>query len=117
VAHLVNLKVSDILVRFVMQRRRAGPRLLAGLRLYAVPKLPAGADEVTGVAVGIAFQIILVLRLGFPEGTGGRQFRHDLARPQTGGLDVRDRIFRDALLLLVGVENGRPVTHETGGER
>ena len=63
----------------------------------------------TGVAVRIVLEIILVLWLGLPEGTSGRDLRHDLARPEAGGLDIRDRIFRDALLLIIRVENGGPV--------
>src|SRR6478752_7276869 len=45
-------------------------------------QLPLRADEVAGVAVRIAFQVILVLRLRLPEIASGREFGHDLARPQ-----------------------------------
>src|SRR5216683_4298720 len=91
--------------------RDGSRRPLTGLRFGAAWKPPAGADEMTGVAVRIVLQIILMLRLGFPEGADGRQFRHDLAGPETGGFDIRDRILRDALLLVVQIENGGPVTH------
>jgi hypothetical protein len=50
-----------------------------------------------------------MLRLGFPEGTDGGELGYDFARPETGGLDIRDRILRDALLLVVHVENGRAI--------
>jgi hypothetical protein len=86
-----------------------GITTLAGLRLRTMRKLPAGPDEVTGIAVRIPLQIILMLRLGLPERTDGRHFRHDLAWPKAGGLDIRYRIFRDALLLVVQVENGGTV--------
>jgi hypothetical protein len=49
-----------------------------------------------------------MLRLGFPEGADGRHFRYDLAWPEDEGLDIRDRILRDALLLVVHIDNGRP---------
>jgi hypothetical protein len=71
-------------------------------------ELPSLPNEMT-VAVRIALQIILMLRLGFPEGTGGREFRDDFPGPEAGGLDIRDRILGDALLLVVDIENGRPV--------
>src|ERR1700675_1155925 len=96
-----------------MPRRIAVLGALAGLRLRAVRKLPARPDEMTGVAVRIAFQIILVLRLGVPEGTGGCELGYDFARPETGGLDIRDRILRDALLLVVHTENGGSVARSS----
>src|SRR5271169_6408608 len=73
-------------------------------------ELPALPNEMTGVAIRIALQIILMLRLGFPEGTGGREFGNDLAGPETGGLDIRDRVLGDALLLVVDVEDCGAVT-------
>jgi hypothetical protein len=91
-------------------RRIAVPGAPAGLGLRAVGKFPARADEVTGVAVRVALEIILVLRLDFPEGPGGRQLGNDLARPETRGLDIGDRVLGDPLLPVGGVENGRPVT-------
>ena len=45
-------------------------------------KLPLRADEVAGVAIRVAFQVVLVLGLGLPEVASGRNFRHHLARPQ-----------------------------------
>src|SRR5919106_4450991 len=44
-------------------------------------KLPVRTDEVAGVALRDALQVILVLRLGFPEGTDRRHLGHDLSRP------------------------------------
>ena len=61
------------------------PRL-AGLRFRTARKLPARADD------RIMLEIILVLRLGLPEGTHRRQLRHDLTRPKSGRLDICDRI-------------------------
>src|SRR5882672_9575100 len=64
----------------------------------------------TGVAVRKMLQIILMLRLGLPEGTDGCHFRHDLAWPEAGGLDICDRILRNALLLVTHIENSGAVT-------
>src|ERR1700730_11035247 len=90
---------------------RGWARALAGLRVRAEWKLPARADEMAGVAVRIVLQIILMLRLRLPERGDGCQFRHDIARPQTGSFDIRNRILSDALLLIIQVENGRAVAH------
>ena len=47
-----------------------------------------------------------MLGLGLPERTGGRYFGDDLARPKTGSIDIGDGVFRDPLLLVVGIEDG-----------
>src|SRR3954467_9583488 len=44
-------------------------------------KLPLRADEVAGVTIRVAFQVVLVLGLGLPEVANGRNLRHHLARP------------------------------------
>ena len=62
-----------------------------------------------GVAVGVFLQIVLVLGFGFPERARGREFRYHFARPNTGCVDVRNGFFRDAPLLIAGVEDRRPV--------
>ncbi len=43
---------------------------------------PVGPDEMATVAVGISFEIILMLGFGLPEVACGNDFRDDLARPQ-----------------------------------
>jgi hypothetical protein len=50
-----------------------------------------------------------VFGLGLPEVAFGNHFGDDLAWPQTRGVDVGDGVQRDSLLLLVGVEDRRPV--------
>src|SRR4051812_16060086 len=70
---------------------------------------PVRPDEVAGVAVGDALQVVLVLGLGFPEGAGRGDFRHDLPGPKARGVDVGDGVERDALLLFVRIEDRRPV--------
>src|SRR5215467_6156866 len=62
------------------RRRPHVPRSPSG----GVPprQLPMRADEVAGVAVRMAFQVILVLGLGLPEIASRRELSHDLSRPQ-----------------------------------
>src|SRR6185503_14043600 len=72
---------------------------------------PARAHEVAGVAIRNALQVILVLRLGFPEITDRLDLRDDLARPQTRGVDIRNRVLGDALLFLARVIDGRAIAH------
>ena len=72
-------------------------------------QLPVRPREVAGVAPRQALEVVLVLGLGLPEVARGRDFRDDLARPQPRGLDVGDGVQRDALLLVVGVEDRRAV--------
>src|SRR4051794_34174105 len=50
-----------------------------------------------------------MLGLGLPERTGRLDLRDDLAGPQSGGVDVRDRLARDPLLLGVEVVDRRAV--------
>ena len=53
----------------------------SGRCLGAARKHPAGPDEVAGVAMGNALEIILVLGLGLPEIAGRLDLGHDLAGP------------------------------------
>ena len=50
-----------------------------------------------------------MLGLGLPEGSGRRDLGDHLAGPQAGRVDVGDRVFGDALLLVVEVEDRRAV--------
>src|SRR5262245_10541162 len=54
--------------------RRSGGRIPAG-------QLPIWAYEVAGITMRDALEIVLVLGLRFPEITGRRDFRDNLARP------------------------------------
>ena len=54
-------------------------------------------------------QVVLMLGLSLPEGTGGHDFCHDLSWPQAGSIDIGDGVFSDALLFVVHVEDGRPI--------
>src|SRR5829696_7767030 len=83
-------------------------RLLAS-RGAAVGQHPARAREVAGVAVRVALQVVLVLRLGLPERTGRGDLGDDLAGPQPGRLDVGDGVLGNPALLLIEVEDRRAV--------
>src|SRR3954469_429474 len=48
----------------------------------AVRQLPPRPREVTGVAVRVVLEIVLMLGLGLPEGHGLADQSHHLARPQ-----------------------------------
>src|SRR5277367_6007902 len=74
--------------------------------LRPVRQFPVSSDEVAGVAVRNALQIVLMLRFGFPEVTCWRHFRHDLARPEARRLDISNRVQGHLPLLLSGVEDG-----------
>src|SRR5277367_6029391 len=50
-----------------------------------------------------------MLGLGLPERSGGCQLGDSLARPKAGSIDIGNRVFRDPLLLVAGIEDGRPV--------
>src|SRR5207249_2818566 len=72
-------------------------------------QLPVWPDEVAGVAIGIALEIILMLGLGLPEFADGRDFGDHLAGPQMRCLDIGDNVFGDPLLLVSGVEDRRAI--------
>src|SRR3546814_5053695 len=72
-------------------------------------KDPAGTRGVTGVAVRIAPQIVLVLRLSFPEIDDRRQLCDDLARTQDRRVHVGDRLLSHLFLLVARIEDSRKV--------
>src|SRR3981081_2706336 len=63
----------------------------------------------TRVALRVALQVVLVFGLGLPERSRRLDFGHGLVRPEAGRVDIRDGFFRDPLLLVADVEDGRPV--------
>src|SRR5215469_9222230 len=77
--------------------------------MASVGKRPARAHEMTGIPVWNTFKVVLVFGLSFPELAGGHDLCDDLSWPETGRINVRDRIFGNALLLFARVENGRAV--------
>ena len=77
---------------------------LAGDRSCPFWQNPARAYEVAGVAIRIPLEVVLMLGLGLPERPRGRHLGHDLSRPKARGLDVGDRLLRDAALLLIEIE-------------
>src|SRR5205809_3839624 len=99
------LRQCKTLVRAPVRRR-----LLAACGgLGPLRQDPIRADEVAGVAVGVALEVVLVLGLGLPEVAGRGDLRDDLAGPAAGCFDVRDRLLGDLPLLVVGVEDRRPI--------
>jgi len=50
-----------------------------------------------------------MLGLGLPERSDGRHLGDNLARPEAGRIDIGDGVFGDPLLLIIGIEDGRPV--------
>src|SRR6476620_12376270 len=75
-------------------------------------KLPIRPREMAGVAVGVVLQIVLVLRLRLPERALRNNLGDNLPRPEAGGLDVGDRVLRNPLLPVAGVED-RPTIART----
>jgi len=72
-------------------------------------QLPLGPDEMAGVAVRMAFQATLVLRLGLPKLASGRKLRHDLAWPKPRGFNVGDGFLGYAKLFVARLENRGPL--------
>src|SRR6267378_1259056 len=70
---------------------------------------PVRPNEVTGVAVGIFLQIVLMLGLGLPERSDRCHLGDNLARPKAGSIDIGDGVFCDPFLLVVLIEDGRPI--------
>ena len=83
--------------------------LTGPLSRHSTRKLPFRPNEMASVAIRVALQVVLMLRLGFPEGAGLGNFRKNLSGPKPGGLDVRDRVVCDPFLILAGVENRRTI--------
>jgi len=50
-----------------------------------------------------------MLGLGLPERPSGCHLGDNLARPKAGSIDIGNGVFRDPLLLVAGIEDGRPV--------
>jgi hypothetical protein len=76
-------------------------------------QLPAGPDEVAGVAVRDALQIILMFRFRFPESSGRLHLGHHLAGPETRGIHIRNRFFRDMPLLVGQKIDARTIRQAT----
>lgn len=85
-------------------------KLFGVVRLFSVRKLPVRPGEVTGVAVRIALEIVLVLRFRFPEIARRHHLGHDLSGPEAGSVHIGDRVLRDPLLLVGRIEDRRAVT-------
>jgi hypothetical protein len=64
---------------------------------------------VTAVAAGVALQVVLVLGFGRQEALVRVDLGYDRSRPEPGLLDLRDRLERRLLLLLIRVEDRGPI--------
>src|SRR5918993_265637 len=71
------------------RHRGCPPDSLCGHR-GASGKFPARPQEVAGVAIRVALEVILVLWLGLPELAHRGDCRHRATRPQTRGVDIVD---------------------------
>ena len=63
----------------------------------------------TGIAIGIVFQVVLVLRLSLPERASLSYFGHHFTGPKSRGIHVGDGIVRDLFLFVVRVKDGRTI--------
>src|SRR5258705_3171444 len=68
--------------------------------LRPVRQRPVRPNEVTGAAVRIFLQIILMLELGRPERSGGGPLRATLVRPKARSTGIRGSVSRDPSILL-----------------
>src|SRR6185437_361253 len=73
-------------------------------------ELPLGPNEMAGIAIGNAFQVILMLRFGLPESAGRGDFSHHLALPKPRGVGVGNCVLCDPLLFFARVEDRRTIT-------
>src|SRR5260370_37548490 len=91
-------------------RGLSGARCAARLlRSGALGQNPVGTEKVASIAVRIVLEIILMLRLGFPERASRRHFRRHLARPQARGVDIGDGVESQALLFVARGEDRRTI--------
>ena len=51
-----------------------------------------------------------MFRLGFPERARRTDLTHDLARPESRGIDVGDHVFGNLTLIIVDIEDRRSIT-------
>ena len=99
------------------KRRVLGGRLHAGVsrscqgraNLLPIWEDPVGTRKVTGVPLWSLFEIILMLRLGFPECSDGLYLRHDLGLPKAGRIHVGYGFIGDVLLIVVDVVDRRSI--------
>ena len=62
-----------------------------------------------GVAIRDSLKVVLVLGLRLRERASRCELSDHTSRPQARSLDIGDRLFGDALLLVARIENGRSV--------
>src|SRR5205814_1892970 len=57
------------------------------------------------VTAWVSLEVVLMLGLGFPEGSSRHYFGHDPSGPAARGIDLSDCLLGDATLLVTDVEN------------
>ena len=72
-------------------------------------QVPFRAHVVAGVAAGVALQVILMFWFGFPEVTGRCHFGDHRGGPPPRCVDIGDGVQRDALLIVIEIEDRRAV--------
>ncbi len=73
-------------------------------------KLPVRPNEMASVTIRIVLQIVLMLRLGFPKSTRGRDFSHHFTGPNPRRVDIGDGVTCNSFLFVACVENGGTIT-------
>src|SRR5215217_4669014 len=78
-------------------------------RPAAGSQFPFRSHVVAGVAAGVALQIVLMFWFGLPEVTGRCHPGDHRGGPQPRCVDIGDGVARDALLIVIEIENRRTV--------
>src|SRR5258708_30488295 len=90
--------------RSLSSRRRHTAHGCFGL-LRPMRQAPVRPNEVTGVAIRIFLQVVLMLGLGLPERSGGGNLGDDPAPPQARSINVGDGVPCDPVLLPAHVQS------------
>ena len=61
-------------------------------------KNPIWSNEVAGISVWDALEVVLMFWLGLPKWTCRHDLSHDLTRPKPRGIDVVNGVFGNTLL-------------------
>jgi hypothetical protein len=72
-------------------------------------QFPFRPPVVAGVAAGVVSQIVLMFWFGFPEVTGRRHLGDHRGGPEPRCVDIGDGVRRDALLIVIEIEDRRAV--------
>src|SRR5436190_10305925 len=111
--------VSICRSRADMRRHPAGWRSFIAARLNRAARratrsavgneFPFWPHVVAGVAAGVSLQVVLMFWFGFPEFTGRRHLGDHRGGTPPRCVDIGDGVARDALLLVIEIEDRRAV--------